>query len=192
MTSLRLGALPTVLILLVGCLSLRSGDFPESGDWPPPSPRYRETIGLRAHLSGDPSRWGSGQYCTDADILGQALWIYRESDIFERVTTQSPDLWAEIHLTVEKHGSRAMCWISALTLGIIPCRVRSELTLTTVFRDHRGNDQGRVTRSATVTTWYHLLLIIKPPNMEEFPVVKRSVADLHRATILQARDLGIL
>ncbi|MCE6982341.1 hypothetical protein EI534_34320, partial [Pseudomonas frederiksbergensis] len=101
-----------------------------------------------------------------AEAWEQALVdTYKQSGRFARVSTEkvTAEIYAESTLTNHEQYNVASAIITGATFFIIPSTARNTFTLDTVFKDKDGKELGRISKSESVRTWMHLVLIVGIP-----------------------------
>ncbi|MNC72036.1 hypothetical protein D3C75_1230380 [compost metagenome] len=65
--------------------------------------------------------------------------------------------------------------ITGATFFIIPSTARNTFTLDTVFKDKDGKELGRISKSESVRTWMHLVLIVGIPFQQDTSELVRQL-----------------
>ncbi|CAK9889542.1 MULTISPECIES: hypothetical protein [Pseudomonas] len=153
-------------VLLTGCVSYSQHELAPVQSWPPqaqaqavkPTAYVRTTAQYQVNR-GQPNATAG----KPAEAWEQALVeTYNQSGRFARVSTEkvAADIYAESTLTNHEQYSVASAIITGATFFIIPSTARNTFTLDTVFKDKDGKELGRISKSESVRTWMHLVLIV--------------------------------
>ena len=161
-------SLVLVAILLSGCVSYSQHELPPVQTWPPTAnaPAQKPSAFVRTtalnQVNGGPA---------NAAGAPAALWekavadAFRQSNRFARVSTDKvdSDIYADAKLYNNEQFSMASAIITGVTFFIIPSTAKNTFTMETVFKDKDGKELGRVSKSESVRTWMHLVLILGIP-----------------------------
>jgi len=183
-------------LLLSGCAAYRGEGLTPITAWPPlPAGAERS---IRLQLSGSVTLNGEEEGITAAGLgmwQKQAEMAYRGSGLFSFVTavrSADTDLRAEIRVEQRTKYNWTVRQISGLTVWIIPNRVTDELVLKTTIRDRQGRVLVKLKKAETIATWEQLFLVFYTPFAFPPSVHRRTVFDLNRATLIEAREANIL
>ncbi|CAI8700221.1 MULTISPECIES: hypothetical protein [Pseudomonas] len=168
-------------VLLTGCVSYSQHELAPVQSWPPqaqaqavkPTAYVRTTAQYQVNR-GQPNATAG----KPAEAWEQALVdTYKQSGRFARVSTEkvTADIYAESTLTNHEQYNVASAIITGATFFIIPSTARNTFTLDTVFKDKDGKELGRISKSESVRTWMHLVLIVGIPFQQDTSELVRQL-----------------
>ncbi|MBS7600999.1 hypothetical protein [Pseudomonas sp. RC2C2] len=168
-------------VLLTGCVSYSQHELAPVQSWPPqaqaqavkPTAYVRATAQYQVNR-GQPNATAG----KPAEAWEQALVdTYKQSGRFARVSTEkvTADIYAESTLTNHEQYNVASAIITGATFFIIPSTARNTFTLDTVFKDKDGKELGRISKSESVRTWMHLVLIVGIPFQQDTSELVRQL-----------------
>ncbi|WP_327437939.1 hypothetical protein [Pseudomonas donghuensis] len=168
-------------VLLTGCVSYSQHELAPVQSWPPqaqaqavkPTAYVRTTAQYQVNR-GQPNATAG----KPAEAWEQALVdTYKQSGRFARVSTDkvTADIYAESTLTNHEQYNVASAIITGATFFIIPSTARNTFTLDTVFKDKDGKELGRISKSESVRTWMHLVLIVGIPFQQDTSELVRQL-----------------
>jgi hypothetical protein len=102
----------------------------------------------------------------------------------------TPDLKIEVDISIKATWSLALIHLSALTLSLVPAWERDMISLRTTFKDGEGHILGSIVEVDSVIVWYQTLLILISPFAWPSCVAEAVIADLSKATLLEAQKRG--
>ncbi|QBF26978.1 hypothetical protein EXN22_15240 [Pseudomonas tructae] len=168
-------------VLLTGCVSYSQHELAPVQSWPPQAQaqavkptayvrttaQYQVNRGQANAIAGKPAEaWESALVET-----------YNQSGRFARVSTDkvAADIYAESILTNHEQYNVASAIITGATFFVIPSTARNTFTLDTVFKDKDGKELGRISKSESVRTWMHLVLIVGIPFQQDTTALVRQL-----------------
>jgi len=189
----KMAPLAFLVVLLSGCVTVRSEPPRFSGTWPPletgPRPAVALTVTGGAMLDGYPSdlgpildRWGV-----------ETERAYRESALFSDVSLEGgrSDLRAAVELRATQTQYPALAAFAYLTLFIIPNVEVTEIAVATRITTVQGEPLGTVEVHGKSRTWYQILLLPFSPFFEPKNVTPGIVYDLNREAISTLHARGV-
>ena len=190
-----IGAVAILCLLSTGCMGFRGGLLEETRPWPPQSIPSAKKPSVGVSVLGKCTFNGQPRPLTPAKLDAWVQYTretYEASGLFSKVTvgSEGADLRAEIQVADAESGSPALAYICGLTLTVIPCRGRDDLTWQTTFKDAGGNVLGVVERREQVTLWIQTLLLFGMPFASPKSVARDLFTDLNKATLLDALERG--
>lgn len=184
-----------MLSFFAGCASFREGNVPRSRPSSQIAVGQGKTISVQVYgaviLSGDIYR---AHPKTLKNLRTLTIKAYEESGLFSYVKegVGETDLKAEIMIVTSRAPNPLLGFITGLTFYVIPSNTKTEFTVKTTISDRDGKIVGTFEKSETVTRWRQLVLILAMPFNWPESVNREALYDLNRATIKEARGLGIL
>ena len=174
-----------------GCAAFRSNNLPPV-DWPLTRDAVQPSISIL--VSGRSEINGKRQevHAKFLDLWRRTAWgVYEDSGLFSQVQTgaQAADFQAEIRIREQGEVSYILAALTGLTFYIIPSVARSDITVETTFYDD-GTELGVVTVTDGFSLWQQLFLVFLMPSNFPTGVAKSLFLDLHRATLVEARQRG--
>lgn len=173
------GCLLFSAMLVTGCVSYSQHELAPVDAWPPraEAPANKPTAYVRTTALYQVNR-GLPNATAGAPA---AAWekavteTYNQSGRFARVSTDkvASDIYVESTLTNHEQYSVASAIITGATFFVVPSTARNTFTLQTVFKDKEGKELGRISKSESVRTWMHLVLIVGIPFQQDASEVVR-------------------
>jgi len=181
---------------LSGCAAFRSGETKPAVPWPMSNGPGKQSISLL--VTGESIL--NGKKISIFKSLQKQYWqdhatkAYKNSGLFSDVKTGAAetDLRAEIHMRKRSETNFGLGVLSSLSLTLIPSFVESELVAQTTLKNKEGRDLGTFEKKEDISYWSQLFLIFIMPFNWPDTVDSDLLHDLHRATISQAHDAGLL
>ena len=194
-TRTHVALVPFALCCLCGCAAFRAGQLGEINGWPPKAPAARRPVNVL--FSGEATFNGTERNLEPTVLRiwsKRALRAYRDSGLFSEVKTglEETDLRAEVRVVRDERGSLLLAWLTWQTAFAVPYRSKRVYTVYTVLKDRKGTTLGHYECSESVVVWAHLVLIPVMPFRLPGRVSGAILRDLHRSTLLQAREEGAL
>jgi hypothetical protein len=180
---------------LSGCAAFRSGEFKLTPSWPLATTPGKQSISLL--VTGEAIVNGMRQDIPQRMIQhwqDAAAKAYKDSGLFSDVKTGAAetDLRAEVHVLERGEANQGMAVLSGLTLTLVPAHAESEIVVKTTLKNKEGQDLGTFEKKETFSFWIQFFLIFIMPFNWPNTVATDLLYDLHRATISQAHDAGLL
>ena len=182
-----------LLSFFCGCASFRAGNLPPVSQWPPQPTMKGKSVSIV--VSGEAILNGKEQEVS-ANFI--EIWreptvkAYHESGLFSEVKTglTETDLRAEVKIVDRGKVNLGSAFLTGLTLYLIPSNGTDELVVKTTIKDGEGKTLGTFEKSETITLYQQLFLIFAMPFNFPGSVVKKTLYDLNRATIIEAHSKG--
>lgn len=181
-------------VVMNGCASFRGDQLGEIKGWPPSATQKKSisyVVTGKVSLNGNQA---------DAQPPMLKSWkvpldkAYRDSTMFSTVSEgfSETDLRAEIEILDKGEGSMVLAFIAGYSLGIIPAYGNDEFIIKTTFKDSQGNVLGRVSKQEDLSYWIQILLLPVMPFAFPSSVTHEALYDIHRATLLEAHQKGMI
>lgn len=181
------------------CASFRAQEQRPTS-WPP---AHAERHSLHLTVAMDASVDGRAHPISPAQlekVSSHTENVYRESGLFASVQVAQgeaanalvgDDLVADLRVKYTSTATFGWTLLTYVTFFAVPSAYESALAATTTFRNGRGEVLGTVEKTATITTWEHVLLL--PVSFFTFPipVYWRVFDDLNRVTLEEAHRRGL-
>lgn len=176
------GCLLFGVMLLPGCVSYSQHELAPVDAWPPraeaPANKptaYVRTTALYQVNRGLPNATGGAPAAAWEKAVTDTC---NQSGRFARVSTDkvASDIYVESTLTNHEQYSVASAIITGATFFVVPTTARNTFTLETVYKDKEGKEVGRISKSESVRTWMHLVLIVGIPFQQDASEVVRLLA----------------
>lgn len=196
----RLLGLETAFCLLLlasveGCGSFRAGNVPSVSSWPLESVAEEKAISVV--VSGKTIINGIEQEFSPPLLnlcRRQTVETYRASGLFSQVDggVLDPDLRAEVTIVDQQVISVWVDLLALFTFMVTPSWHSDTWVMTTTLTNRAGHRLATVEQSEVITTVYHLFLLLGSPSHWPDRVIKATIEDLTRATLMDAHARGLV
>jgi len=177
-----------------GCASFRGDQLGDIKGWPPSATQKKS---ISYVVTGKVSMNGN---VADAQPPMLKAWskslqkAYADATLFSTVKEgfSETDLRAEVEILDKGEGSMVLAFIAGYSLGIIPAYASDEFIVRTTFKDSEGKVLGQVSKQEDISHWIQILLLPVMPFAWPNTVAEKTLYDIHRATLVEAHQKGMI
>jgi len=198
MTIARVSLLTTYVLLtcfLVDCASIRKGNLPLPNPWPSETTKQKQTISLI--ITGE-ATVNEKPVFVEPEVIQiwqeQIYKAYVDSNLFidVKVGKANTDLQIEVNVQDIAKGSQAWSLVCCLSFTLIPSKGEDKFVVHTKIKSRDGQTLASFQKNETVSFWIHFIFIFAAPFNWPATVIKETIYDLNRASIIEAHQAGII